>query len=95
MQLEPLMLGRPKVTDQTKRDSRVLALVIEVHFRDASAHQMCLCNRTSDGVTTEEDPTYLKKAKLVLAQWERPDTGPVRATGIIQTRYRVPGTRGN
>ena len=35
----PLMPDRSKVRFQTKR------------FRDASAHQTCLCMRTSDGVT--------------------------------------------
>ena len=70
--------------------------VVEVCFRDASAHQTCLCKRISAGVTLEEDPTSLKKAKLKSAIWEGPISGQLsaRAAGTGQTRYRGPGLRG-
>ena len=42
----------------------------EIRFQDASAHQTCLCKQTSDGVTLEEDPTSIKKAKLELVRRE-------------------------
>ena len=67
-----LMLDRSKVRFQTKRETPVgfsSAQVVEVHFRDA-----CLCKQTRDGVTPEDDPTSLKKAKLESAHWEGPDT---------------------
>ena len=54
---------------------------MEVRFRDASVHQTYLCNRTSDGVTPEEDPTNLKKAKMESAKQEGPDIGPTVCQG--------------
>ena len=66
------------------------ARTVVVRFRDASVHQTCLCKQTSDGVTPEEDPTSLKKAKLESATREKPDVA-----GTVQTRYRRLGTRGN
>ena len=67
---------------------------VEVRFRDASA-DVTVHKRASDGVTLEEDPTSLKKAKLELAQGMGPVSGQlsVRAAGTVQTRYR--GTKGN
>ena len=60
------MPDRPKVRLQTKRDMGGLrrAWVVEVSFRDASAHQTWLCKRTSDGVIPEEDPTSIKRVNL-------------------------------
>ena len=60
---------------------------VEVRFRDASAHQTCLCKRPSDGVTLEEESTSLNKAKLELATREGPDIGPT----VCQSR----GNRSN
>ena len=34
---------------------------VEVRFWDSSAHQTCLCKRTRDGVTVQEDPTSIKR----------------------------------
>ena len=55
--VEPLMPDRSKVRFQFKRDTGGLrrARTDEVHFWDSSAHQTCLCKRTRDGVTAEED----------------------------------------
>ena len=67
---------QPLTPDKSEiRDLRY-ALDVEVHFKNASAHQMCLCEWTRHDVTREEDPTSLKKAKLEAAQREEPDTGP-------------------
>ena len=39
MHVEPLMPDRLKVKDETKRVAGVYAMRVDVHFRDASAHQ--------------------------------------------------------
>ena len=65
------------------RDAGVYADV-EVRFRDASA-PTCLCKRTMDGVTPEED--LFKKAKLESSTWEGPD--------IRQTVCQGRGNRSN
>ena len=83
--VEPIMPDGSKVRLQTKRDTR--GRTVWVRFRDASVHQTCLCEQTSDGVTPEQDPTSLQKAKLESATREGPDVGPT----ICQSR----GNRSN
>ena len=59
------MSDRSKVRFQPKWDTGLRrAKKVEVCFLDASVHQTCLCKRTRDGVTPEEGPISLKKAKL-------------------------------
>ena len=69
-------LAQGKIPDQAGHRGLRRARTVEIRLRDASAHQMCLCKQTSDGVTPEEDPTSLKKAKLELATSEGLDIGP-------------------
>ena len=91
MQVELLMPDRLKVRDQTKRDIGIYAArVVEVGFQDKSAYQ-----RTSNGVTPEEEPTSYKKNRLRSAQSERPDTGPTVCQGRGIRSNEIPGTRGN
>ena len=53
------MPHRPKVIpDQAGPGSLRRTRTVEVRFRDASAHQTCLCKQTRDGVTPEEDITF-------------------------------------
>ena len=70
--IEPLMPDRLKVKFQTKRNTRVYAVRDSSRFASEtpSVLQTCLCKRTSEGVTPEEDPTSLKKAKLESATCE-------------------------
>ena len=45
-----------------------------------------------DGVTLEEDPTYLKKTKLESSQWEGPIPGQLYAKAFKRdTAYLAPG----
>ena len=60
--VEPLMPDSSKVRFQAGHGDLSRAETVGVHFRDASAHQTCLCKGTSNGLTPEEDS--LKKAKL-------------------------------
>ena len=74
----PLMPDRSNVTRQTKRDTEICATrgsCGSLPGRDCLSQQ-CLYKRTSDGVTPEEDPASLKKAKLESTTWEGPDIGP-------------------
>ena len=86
--VEPLMRDRPKVRFRTKRDTGVNAV------REVASRTRLLIRR---GVTPEEDPTSLKKAKLESAQGRVRIPGQLstRATGTVQTRCRGPGTRCN
>ena len=80
--VEPLMPDRPKVRFKTKRAGGLRrAGVVVIRFRYAYAHQTCLCKQTRDGVTPEEDPTSLKKAKLESATREGHDIGPTVCEG--------------
>ena len=62
MEIQKLILS--EIPDQTGYEGLRRAWSVDVRFRDASVHETCLCKRTSDGVTTEEDPTSLNKANL-------------------------------
>ena len=71
------------------------ARTMEVRFRDAPVHQTCLCKRTTDGVTSEEDPTSVKRLSWS-QQYDRDQTvGPMsgqmsaRAAGTIQTNVEL------
>ena len=50
-----------EIPDQERHGGSRRTQTVEVRFRDASAHQKCLCRRTRDGVTPEEDPTSSKR----------------------------------
>ena len=78
--------------DQAGHGGLRRAQKVEVRFRDASVHQTCLCKRTSDGVTPEEDPTSLKKAKLESATREGPDIGPTVCQGRGNRSNEIPWT---
>ena len=84
--------GTPPVSRRVRRAQKV-----EVRFRDASVHQTCLCQRTRDGVTPEEDPTSLKRLNWSQQHGRGPISGQLsaKAAGTVQTRYRGPGTKGN
>ena len=79
MAVEPLMPDRPKVIFQIKQDWGITpcagygrgSLPLRVCSSDVTVYK-----RTRDGITTEEDPTFLKKAKLESATQEGPDIGP-------------------
>ena len=62
--VELLTPDRSKVRFQTRPSGTrgLTPRMVEVRFRGASARQTCLCKRTSDGITPEED--LLKNAKL-------------------------------
>ena len=68
---EWLWPDRSKVRFQTKRDMRVYTVRVWSRF-DFGTHLIFrLYKRTRVGVNLEEDPTYLKKAKLAFAQqWD-------------------------
>ena len=68
-----------EIPDQLRHGGLRHAWTVEVRCRDASAHQTCLCKRTSDGITPEEDSTSSKKAKLESQSW--PDIGPTLCQG--------------
>ena len=88
--VESLMPGRSKVRRQTKRPAVYpCARTVEVRFRDASAHQTCLCKRISD-VSPEENPTSLKNAKLKSATGEGPDIGPTVYQGCWNRSNEIP-----
>ena len=53
-----------EIPDQEGHGGLRCARKVEIHFRDASAHQTWPCKWTRDSETLEENPTCLKKAKL-------------------------------
>ena len=81
--VEPLMPDSPRmklcceIPDQEGHGGLRSVRTVEFRFRNASAHQTCLCKQTRDGVTPEEDPDSLKRAKLESTHKEGPDTGPI------------------
>ena len=84
--VEPLMPIRSKVKFQTKRNTGICAVRVEVRFQVASVHQIWLCKRTRDGVTPKEN--HLSKRLSWSQQTRRgPLPGPpsTRATGTVQT----------
>ena len=80
------MPDRPKARFQIKRNTGVYAV------RRWSAHQTWLCRRTRDGVTPEEDPTFLKMAKLECATWKGLDIGPTACQARGKLSNEVPWT---
>ena len=87
--LMPEVQGQGVIPDQEGYGGSHSARTVEIRFRDAYAHQTCLCKGTRDGVNSEEDPTGATSATTR----EGPDIGPT--VGNVQTRYRGPGTKGN
>ena len=68
------------------------ARTVEVRFQDASAHQTCLCKRTSDIVTSEEEPISIKTDKLESATWDQHDIGPTVCQGPGNSSNEIPWT---
>ena len=86
--VEPLMPDRSKVRS---RPSALRGFKPRADGRGSLPGRVCMCKRTRDGVTPEEDPNSLKKLS-----WSHTGRGPIpgqlstRAPGTVQTRYRGP-----
>ena len=79
------MSNRPKVRDQTKRDTGVCAA--RRRWRFTSGTRLLIrhdCELTRDGVS----------ARLRSGRGPLPGQLSATAAGTVQTRYRVPGTSG-
>ena len=82
-----------KVRFQTKRDTGYTP-----RAEGGGSLQGRVCpsdeKRTRDGVTPEEDPAALKKAKLESATWEGPNIGPTACQGRGNCSRAIPGAGG-
>ena len=90
MQVEPHMPDRPKMRDQTKKDTGVYAVCGRLRFTSGTRLLIRL-DRASAPVTTEEGPTSLKSPSRGQHNRRGPIPGQLiaRAAGTILTRYRV------